>query len=136
MLNPLEAIQQAYLNYKNVKGRASRAEFWWFHLYSWALAHLAGFLIAQTSLTEDAQLFTLFGLTLFALAIPGLTVAIRRLHDTGRSGWWLLLGFIPIVGTLILIYFWVSKSNPSDNEYGQPPYQLNTEIETVEESAA
>ena len=133
MLNPLEAIQKAYLNYKNVKDRASRSEFWWFHLYSWLMAHVAGILIAQTLLNDESQLFILFGLTLFALAIPGLTVAIRRLHDTNRSGWWLLLGFIPVIGSLVLIYFWAGKSNASDNEYGQPPYDIYSDIDSIEE---
>lgn len=129
MLNPLEAIQKAYLNYKNVNGRASRSEFWWFHLYSWMLAHIAGFLIAQTLLTDESQLFILFSTTLFALAIPGLTVAIRRLHDTNRSAWWLLLGFIPVIGTLALIYFWVGKSDLSKNQFGEPPYEINENLD-------
>jgi uncharacterized membrane protein YhaH (DUF805 family) len=52
--------------------------------------------------------------------LPSLAVGARRLHDTGKSGWWLLLGLIPLVG-LILIIFWVMDSNPGDNQYGPNP---------------
>ena len=51
-------------------------------------------------------------------------MAIRRLHDTNRSAWWLLLGFIPVVGTLVLIYFWVGKSNLGSNNFGEPPFEV------------
>lgn len=80
--------------------------------------------MAYTVLDEQSQLIVLMLFTIVATAIPGLSVAVRRLHDTGRSGWWLLLGFIPILGTLVLIVFWLGKSEPQENIYGQPPYCL------------
>jgi uncharacterized membrane protein YhaH (DUF805 family) len=52
--------------------------------------------------------------------IPSLAVAVRRLHDTGRSGWWLLIGLIPVIGAIVLLVFLVMDSQPGDNEYGPP----------------
>jgi uncharacterized membrane protein YhaH (DUF805 family) len=53
-----------------------------------------------------------------AVLIPGLAVGVRRLHDTGKSGWWLLLVLIPIVGIIVLIVFWATDGEPGVNEYG------------------
>lgn len=61
--------------------------------------------------------------TLYSLAviIPGIAVSVRRLHDIGKSGWYLLVGFIPLIGVFILLYFMVVDSNPGNNEYGPNP---------------
>ena len=56
-----------------------------------------------------------------AVLIPGLTVAVRRLHDTERSGWWLLIGFVPVVGIIVLLVFLVQDSKPGANQYGNNP---------------
>ena len=63
------------------------------------------------------------GLVSLALLLPSLAVAVRRLHDTGRSGWWILLGLIPIIGWIVLIIFFVQDSQP-DNQYGSNPKGL------------
>ena len=61
------------------------------------------------------MLVVIYGL---AVLIPGIAVGIRRLHDTDRSGWWLLLVFIPIVGAIVLIVFWATDGKPEVNQYG------------------
>ncbi len=61
------------------------------------------------------------GLYLLVLLIPGLAVAVRRLHDTSRSGWWILIGLVPFVGSIILIVFMVQDGTPGDNEFGKNP---------------
>jgi uncharacterized membrane protein YhaH (DUF805 family) len=61
---------------------------------------------------------TLFGL---AVLLPGIGVAIRRLHDIGKTGWWLLIGFVPLVGLIVLIYFYVHEGDSGSNEYGANP---------------
>ena len=127
MLNPAQAINAAYLNYANFKGRAPRSAFWWFHIYSFLLSNLAAVLVAYTVLDEQSQVAVLMLFTLFAIAVPGLSVAVRRLHDTGRSGWWLLLAFIPVLGALVLLVFWLGKSQPNTNLYGAYPF-LTKEI--------
>lgn len=65
-----------------------------------------------------STLTTLYGL---AVLLPGLAVSVRRLHDTGRSGWWLLIGLIPIIGAIVLLIFMMQDGRPTDNQYGPNP---------------
>ena len=99
-----EAISRAFSNYANFNGRASRSEYWWLVLFN--------FILGCIPLVN-----ILAGL---ALLIPSLALGARRLHDTGRSGWWLLLGLIPF-GALVLIVFFCQDSQPMPNEYGPVP---------------
>ena len=55
------------------------------------------------------------------MLVPSIAVGIRRLHDTARSGWWILIGLIPLVGFIVLIVFWATQGNPGANQYGAPP---------------
>jgi uncharacterized membrane protein YhaH (DUF805 family) len=61
------------------------------------------------------------GLYALGVMIPAMAVSIRRLHDTGRSGWWLLITFVPVIGAIVFLYFMVLDSNPESNEYGPSP---------------
>lgn len=99
-----EAISRAFSNYANFNGRASRSEYWWFVLFNFILG-----CIPVVNLIAG-----------LALLIPSLALGARRLHDTGRSGWWLLLGLIPF-GALVLIVFFCQESHPMVNEYGPVP---------------
>ncbi len=78
------------------------------------IAIVVGIVDGVTGLGVLSPLYSL------ALLIPSIAVAIRRLHDVGKSGWWLLLGFVPLVG-LVLLYFMVQDSQPGGNEYGPNP---------------
>lgn len=105
--------------YAEFEGRASRSEFWYFTLFNIIAFVVAGIL--------DGVLAGLFGgmpvlTVIYALGtlIPSIAVAIRRLHDTGRSGWWYLLGLVPLLG-LVLIVFFVFDSQPGENQYGANP---------------
>lgn len=91
-------------------GRSQRAEFWWFVLIHLIIAVVLGWIWETLS--------TIYGL---AVLLPAIGVAIRRLHDTGRTGWWLLLSFIPVIGTIVLIFFYVQDSEEGSNEYGPNP---------------
>lgn len=102
--------------YAVFQGRADRAEYWWFFLANFIIFAILGTL-AQVS-TVFLVIDTVAGLTVF---IPSLAVAMRRLHDTGRSGWWLLLGLIPIVGFIIVIVFLALEGDRGPNQYGPPP---------------
>lgn len=111
---------RAYLTvlrkYAVFEGRARRREFWGFVLVNM----VAGFLLyALGALTGLG--FTLWTLYSIALIFPNLAVTARRLHDTERSGWWMLLSLLPVVGTLILVYFLVQDSTPGPNAYGPVP---------------
>lgn len=101
--------------YVDFSGRASRMEFWMFALFN--------FLISLVLAIVDFTLGLGFLQPLYALAVllPALAVSVRRLHDTGRAGWWLLLILIPLIGPIILIVFWVQDSNPGDNAFGPNP---------------
>jgi uncharacterized membrane protein YhaH (DUF805 family) len=99
------------------EGRASRAEFWW-----WFLAYLIAIVLASGI---DALLFggmaIAGGLVWLALLLPNLSVSVRRLHDRGLAGWWVLLMLIPVVGGLILLILLAQAGEPGENGYGPPP---------------
>jgi uncharacterized membrane protein YhaH (DUF805 family) len=103
-------------NYAGFGGRARRMEYWMFVLINLIIG------IVLDVLGAWMKVFTIVGL-LYGLAtlIPALAVSVRRLHDTGRSGWWVLIGLIPIVGTIILIVFLAIEGEQGDNQYGPNP---------------
>jgi uncharacterized membrane protein YhaH (DUF805 family) len=101
-------------------GRARRKEYWMFVLISVLIT--MGLALVDVSLHlwigRNGLLSTLYGL---GVLIPALAVAVRRLHDTNRSGWWLLLVFVPVVGSLTLLVFFVLDSTPGTNRFGPNP---------------
>ena len=72
----------------------------------------------------------ILGLYGLAILLPGLAVAIRRLHDTGRSGWWLFISLVPLIGSFILLYFYLQNSQPGVNQYGPNPKEPTSAVET------
>lgn len=106
---------KALKNYVGFEGRARRKEYWNFALFN--------FLISLALAVVDAMLETgiLTGLYGLAVLLPGLAVSVRRLHDTNRSGWWLLIGLIPVVGAIALLVFALLDSDPDPNRYGSSP---------------
>jgi uncharacterized membrane protein YhaH (DUF805 family) len=113
---------QALKKYADFSGRARRKEYWFYILFYLiilvVLAICDGF-IGTTM--QGAGIGILTGIYALAVLIPTLAVAVRRLHDTGRSGWWIFIQLVPIVGIFILLYFLVSDSNPGTNAYGPSP---------------
>ena len=111
-------------------GRAHRTEFWLFFLFSFIISLFLGVIVG---LVESLWFIT----TLYALAvlIPGLAVSVRRLHDTNRSGWWILTGLVPILGWIALLIFYVEDSRPGANQYGPNPkgVQATQPTQTVDE---
>ena len=105
---------EALKKYAVFTGRSRRKEYWFFVLFYILLAIALGIVDGVTGLGVLSPLLTL------ALLVPSIAVSIRRLHDVGKSGWWLLLGFVPLVG-LVLLYFMVQDSQPGGNEYGPNP---------------
>jgi uncharacterized membrane protein YhaH (DUF805 family) len=115
----------AVLNkYAVFEGRAHRTEYWMFTLFYFiiwfVLAILAAILGAVINETLSLIVLGILAIFLFATIIPVLAVSVRRLHDTGRSGWWFLINFVPIV-SLVFLVFTLLESTPGDNEYGPPP---------------
>jgi uncharacterized membrane protein YhaH (DUF805 family) len=110
-----DAVKTCFSKYAVFSGRANRPEYWWFFL-SYVIIYSIAFAIAAA--IDVLALAYLVGLAYF---IPLLAAAVRRLHDTGRSGWWYLIALVPFVGFIILIVFLASEGNPGANEYGPPP---------------
>jgi len=101
--------------YAKFDGRAGRAEYWWFFLATLIIG------IAINVLTAISSAFYILSFIYFiAVLVPSLAVAIRRLHDTNKSGWFLLLALIPIVGFIVLIVFLATPGEPGPNNYGLP----------------
>src|SRR5437879_1944839 len=112
-----EAITAGFRNYVNFMGRAVRSEYWYWVLFA-ILASIVASMIDLMIARTYSPLSTLVSL---ALILPGLAVAVRRLHDIDRSGWWLLLGFIPIVGAIILIVWACKRGTKGPNRFGPDP---------------
>ena len=111
--------------YADFKGRARRSEYWFFFLFTVIVSAIGAVLDAVLGFRSDTTgSGPIQGILNLALLIPGIAVAARRLHDTGRSGWWQLIGLIPIVGWIILIVFLVQDSK-EDNKHGPNPKGLS-----------
>ena len=100
-----------------IEGRASRSEYWWFYL---------AFMIANIGLTiVDSALGTPLAFLLLALIPASFCAAIRRMHDIGKSGWWMLISLIPLIGGLVLLYWFIfDGGQPHANQYGAVPTNI------------
>ncbi len=103
-----ESIKTCFTKYATFDGRASRSEFWWWSLFTFLASAAAGLISGTLS-----QLFSL------AVLLPSLAVSARRLHDTDRSAWFLLLWFIPVFGWIVLL-IWAIQHGKEPNRYGPP----------------
>ena len=113
--NPLVGYwkQVVLERYAQFTGRARRAEFWWYALANVIIS------VAFNILGAITTLFAIIGFIYWlGVLIPGIAVGIRRLHDTDRSGWWLLIALVPFVGFIVLIVFLATDSKPGVNQYG------------------
>ncbi|MFD5200025.1 DUF805 domain-containing protein [Streptomyces sp. NPDC058375] len=102
-------------NYAGFSGRARRQEYWMFTLINFVISLVLLIIGMMIGVDFLASIYTL------AVLIPSLAVSVRRLHDTGRSGWWLLIALVPFVGAIVLIVFLASEGKPETNEYGVNP---------------
>jgi uncharacterized membrane protein YhaH (DUF805 family) len=113
---------QVLKNYAKFDGRARRKEYWMFFLFNLIFAIVATVLDNLLGLAiKDVGYGPFYILYALATLIPGIAVGVRRLHDTGKSGWYLLLGLIPCVGGIILLVFFVTAGDVGENEYGPDP---------------
>lgn len=104
-----DAFATCMKKYADFSGRAVRSEYWWFALALF-LIYMAAIIVSET----------LYWVAILAFFLPSLSVAVRRLHDIGKSGWWYLIAFIPIIGAIVLLYWFVQPSVQTINEYGEP----------------
>lgn len=106
--------------FADFSGRARRREYWTFALVNCLIAMLL--LILGLAFGEDSPASNIM-VTIFYLImlVPNLSVSVRRLHDIGKSGWWLFIGFIPLIGSLLLLVWSLMDSEPGENQYGENP---------------
>ena len=115
-MNPIQAVSSGFRGYVDFKGRSSRSEYWWWFLFV-MIVNIAGMIL-------DALLGTLMAFYLLAglgLLLANLAVSVRRLHDLGRSGYWLLISFVPVIGSILLIVWYAKRRNEGTNNYGPHP---------------
>ncbi|WP_201527587.1 DUF805 domain-containing protein [Psychrobacter frigidicola] len=115
--NMVDWFKKGLRNYVNFSGRARRKEYWYFVLVQFILMFIAMVLDAVIFNSETGLFYVLVALGLF---LPSIAVGVRRLHDTSRSGWWLLMSLIPLIGTIILLVFFASDTKPKTNRWGPP----------------
>lgn len=105
-------------------GRARRAEYWYFVLFNVLISIVLGIVDGMVGLKTEQGVGMLGALYSVAILIPSIAVGVRRLHDTGKTGWLLLVAFIPCIGAFILLYFFIQDSQPGPNQYGPNPKGL------------
>jgi uncharacterized membrane protein YhaH (DUF805 family) len=101
--------------YAVFSGRARRKEYWMFFLFNIIFSAVLSIIDVAIGIYVLSSIYSL------AVLVPSLAVSVRRLHDTNRTGWWILIGLIPFVGTIILIVFLATDSQPGENQYGPNP---------------
>lgn len=123
----MQAVKSAFANFFTLTGRAPRSEYWYFVLFcilgSFALGLVDGIVFGAA--LGLAPLSTAFALLTF---IPSIALAFRRLHDLDKSGWWLLLSFVPVIGWLVLLYFMIKRGTVGPNSFGPDPLAAEAEV--------
>ncbi len=114
-MNPFEYYTGAFKKYADFSGRSRRSEYWYFVLFN-VLAVIVTLVL--DSFIGYPVFYLLYVLGSF---IPGLSVAVRRLHDTNKSGWFMLIALIPLIGSIILLVFLCTDSDRGENQYGLNP---------------
>jgi uncharacterized membrane protein YhaH (DUF805 family) len=112
----MEWYLEVLKKYAVFSGRSRRKEYWMFFLFNLIIAFVLGFI--EGILGIPGVVGMLYSL---AVLIPGIAVSVRRLHDTGRSGWWLLIALIPLIGAVVLLIFMVQEGKNEPNDFGQNP---------------
>ena len=111
-MNFIESIKTCYKKFFDFSGRASKSEYWWFQLY--------GIIIYGLLFVFQGDLVLVFSILAIANTIPLYASAVRRLHDTDKSGWWVLISAVPILG-FVVIFFLISDGSKGKNRFGPKP---------------
>lgn len=122
-MGPNEAVRTVLNKYTDFSGRARRSEYWWFQL-AYVVALLVVellFVLVRNSTAGAVVVGLLVAALALGLLLPALAVLVRRLHDTGRSGWWYFISLVPFVGSIVLLVFLAQDSQPGGNQYGASP---------------
>ena len=135
-LGCFEGFKKAFCNYINFSGRARRSEYWWFSFTRIIIISIGMIPYYCINNESTAKLVSLIINIIISLIffLPNLSVTVRRLHDTGRSGCYFFLLLIPIIGTIIIFYFTICDSQESTNEYGPSPKYIQLKSSFLENS--
>ena len=122
---------KCWKQYVDFQGRARRKEYWIFTLINFII-YLLFYILAFSMMFDSSGIFFLLTSIIFflytvATILPSIAVTVRRLHDTGRSGWWYLLNFIPLVGSICLLVLLCLDSDPGENQWGENPKGIEIE---------
>ncbi len=131
-MNMFDWYRKVISQYADFSGRARRSEYWYFALVNIIISFVLGLVDSIIGTTSSGGFGILGGIYSLAILVPSIAVGVRRLHDTGRSGWWLLIGLIPIIGAIVLLVFVVQDSQPGSNQWGPNPKEPPFE-ETIDE---
>src|SRR5262245_55939957 len=116
-----EAIASGFRNYVGFSGRAARSEYWYWTLFYWIVLIVA--LLIDGAIAQRRGPAVLAAIVIFALLLPNLAMSIRRLHDRDQSGWFVLIGFIPFVGGIILLVWFCMRGTIGANRFGPDPLE-------------
>lgn len=119
-----EAIKSGFSNYLNFSDRSQRSAFWYwqlFYLIVYSAVLALDFSVLRSFSSSNAGFGPLTGIFYIATLLPSIAVMFRRLHDTGRSAWWELLWFVPVIGWIILIVWHCQRGEAGPNKYGPNP---------------
>ncbi|MCA1935912.1 MAG: DUF805 domain-containing protein [Asticcacaulis sp.] len=118
----VEAVKSGLKNYATFSGRATRSEFWWFALFQFIVILVPAALGISERANGSFGIFSTLQLLIsLGLFLPSLALSFRRLHDTNRSAWWLLISLVPLIGGIVLLVFYCLKGTEGPNKYGGGP---------------
>ena len=112
----------AFKKFSDFSSRSRRSEYWYFVLFNVIVSMVLGFIDGLLGMQILSILYTL------VVLIPSLAVGVRRLHDTGRSGWWFLIALVPLIGFIVLIVFFAQDGTPGSNKWGPNPKESATDV--------
>jgi uncharacterized membrane protein YhaH (DUF805 family) len=112
--------------YADFQGRSRRKEYWMFALFIFLVSIVLTMVDMGMGTGTPTGFGILSGLFSLAILIPSIAVGVRRLHDTDRSGWWILIGLIPLIGAIVLLVFYVQDGTPGPNKFGASPKAEDT----------
>jgi len=112
---------EALKKYAVFSGRSRRKEYWIFSLFNIIISIVLGFTEAALGMSGEMGMGIISIIYALFVFLPGLAVTVRRLHDTNRSGWWIFISLIPLIGAIVLLVFMVTDSNEGDNNFGSDP---------------